>query len=145
MMGASAVLKLQKVGFSAEQVEALADFMDTQVASKADVEGVEHRLGARLQEFRSESKADVEGVEHRLGARLQEVKTELEAVEHRFGARLQEFRSEAKADVEGVEHRLESRILESKNDLLKTIIAVMVVNSAVILAAMFGLAKLLGH
>jgi DNA-binding transcriptional MerR regulator len=101
MMGASAVLKLQKVGFSAEQVEALADFMDTQVASKADVEGVEHRLGARLQE----------------------VKTELEAVEH----------------------RLESRILEAKNDLLKTIIAVMVVNSAVILAAMFGLAKLLGH
>lgn len=130
MMGASAVLKLQKVGFSVEQVEALADFMDTQVASKADVEGVEHRLGARLQE----------------------VKTELEAVEHRLGARLQEFRSEAKADVEGIkadmvslEHRLESRILEAKTDLLKTIIAVMVVNSAVILAAMFGLAKMLGH
>jgi hypothetical protein len=101
MMGASAVLKLQKVGFSAEQVEALADFMDTQVASKADVEGVEHRLGARLQE----------------------TKTELEAVEH----------------------RLETRILEAKNDLLKTIIAVMVMNSAVVLAAMFGLAKLLGH
>lgn len=111
-MGASAVLKLQKVGFSAEQVEALADFMDTQVASKADVEGVEHRLGARLQEFRSEAKADVEGI---------------------------------KADMASLEHRLESRILEAKNDLLKTIIAVMVVNSAVILAAMFGLAKLLGH
>ena len=37
-MSASAVLKLQKVGFSIEQVEALADFMDTQTASKVDLE-----------------------------------------------------------------------------------------------------------
>jgi hypothetical protein len=32
-MSASAILKLQKVGFTTEQVEALADFMDTQSAS----------------------------------------------------------------------------------------------------------------
>lgn len=36
-MSASAILKLQKVGFTTEQVEALADFMDTQAASKADL------------------------------------------------------------------------------------------------------------
>jgi hypothetical protein len=141
MMGASAVLKLQKVGFSAEQVEALADFMDTQVASKADVEGAEHRLGARLQEVKSE----LEAVEHRFGARFQEFRSEskadVEGVEHRLGARFQE----TKIELEAVEHRLETRILEAKNDLLKTIIAVMVMNSAVVLAAMFGLAKLLGH
>lgn len=46
-MGASAVLRLQKVGFSAEQVEALADFMDTQAAGKADLKAAEHRLDTR--------------------------------------------------------------------------------------------------
>ena len=104
-MSASAVLKLQKVGFSAEQVEALADFMDTQAASKAD-----------LAETKAELKAD-----------LAEVKAEL------------------KADMLAVGHRLESKIADVKSDLLKTIIGVMMVNSAVVLGAIFGLAKLLGH
>jgi hypothetical protein len=65
-MSASAVLKLQKVGFTIEQVEALADFMDTQAASKADLfketaairgdlEGAEHRLETRIIETRSVS------------------------------------------------------------------------------------------
>jgi len=93
-MGASAVLKLQKAGFTVDQVEALADFMDTQAASKADL--------------------------------LKET-------------------SAIRSDMAEVEHRLETRIIEAKADILKTIIGVMVVNSAVVLAAMFGLAKLLGH
>ena len=50
-MSASAVLKLQKVGFTIEQVEALSDFMDTQAASKAD-----------LLEAKAELKADLEAV-----------------------------------------------------------------------------------
>ncbi|CAA7613750.1 hypothetical protein [Magnetospirillum sp. SS-4] len=43
-MSASAILKLQSVGFSKEQVEALADFMDTQAASKADILTTEAKL-----------------------------------------------------------------------------------------------------
>ncbi|KMO43508.1 hypothetical protein VQ03_08110 [Methylobacterium tarhaniae] len=43
-MSASAVLKLQKAGFTTEQVEALADFMDTQAASKADLDNAVHKL-----------------------------------------------------------------------------------------------------
>ncbi len=43
-MSAAAVLKLQKAGFTTEQVEALADFMDTQVASKADLDNAVHKL-----------------------------------------------------------------------------------------------------
>jgi hypothetical protein len=69
-MSASAVLKLQKVGFTVEQVEALADFMDTQAASKADLfketaairadlEGAEHRLETRIIETKSELRADI--------------------------------------------------------------------------------------
>ncbi len=36
-MSASAVLNLQKAGFSTEQVEALAAFLDTQACSKSDL------------------------------------------------------------------------------------------------------------
>ncbi len=54
-------------------------------------------------------------------------------------------KSELKTALLEIERRLESKISEVKTDILKTIIAVMIVNSAVVLAAMFGLAKLLGH
>jgi hypothetical protein len=69
-MSASAVLKLQKVGFTVEQVEALADFMDTQAASKADLvqeasairadfEAAEHRLETKIADTKSSLKADI--------------------------------------------------------------------------------------
>jgi len=61
-MGASTILKLQKVGFSAEQVEALADFMDTQVASKADLEAATHRLEMQIADVRSDVKTEVASV-----------------------------------------------------------------------------------
>lgn len=47
-MSASAILKLQSVGFTTEQVTALADLIDTQAATKADLEGSEHRLELKM-------------------------------------------------------------------------------------------------
>jgi len=67
-MGASAVLKLQKAGFTTEQVEALAEFLDAQAVGKADLEQSEHRLAARLEQS-----------EHRQLTRLLETKAELKA------------------------------------------------------------------
>jgi len=40
---------------------------------------------------------------------------------------------------------LEAKLADVRADLLKTIISAVVVNSAVVVGAMFGLAKLLGH
>lgn len=53
-MSASAILKLQKVGFTAEQVEALADFMDTQAASKADLEAAVHKIDLKIADVKAE-------------------------------------------------------------------------------------------
>ena len=50
-----------------------------------------------------------------------------------------------KGDLLATEHRLETKIVEVKADLLKTIIGAIAINSAVVIGAMFGLAKLLGH
>ncbi len=72
-MSASAVLKLQKVGFSIEQVEALADFMDTQAASKAD-----------LNDAKAELKSDIAGVR----SEIAEVRSELKLSEQRTIIRL---------------------------------------------------------
>jgi len=65
-MSANAILKLQKVGFTAEQVEALADLIDTQAASKADLEKTEHRLDTRIIEVKAELKTDLARLEARL-------------------------------------------------------------------------------
>ena len=47
-MSAAAILKLQASGFTSEQVSALAELIDTQVATKADVEAAEHRLELKI-------------------------------------------------------------------------------------------------
>lgn len=86
-MSASAILKLQKAGFSSEQVEALADFMDSQGASKADVERVEHRLETLIAEARAESKAGLVGVESTVTG----VKSELRLVENGLRAELKQI------------------------------------------------------
>ncbi len=65
-MSASAVLKLQKVGFTVDQVEALADLIDTQAASKAD-----------LLEVKSELKTEIIDVERRLETKISEAKVDI--------------------------------------------------------------------
>ena len=56
-----------------------------------------------------------------------------------------ELRQTSKSDIREAELRLETKIAEIKADLLKTIVGAVAFNSAVVLAGMFGLAKLLGH
>jgi hypothetical protein len=73
-MSAAAILKLQASGFSAEQVSALAELLDTQVATKADVEASEHRLELKI----SDVKAELEAREHRLELKIGNLKTDLE-------------------------------------------------------------------
>ena len=53
-MSTTAVLKLQKAGFTNEQVEAQGDFMDTQAASKTDLKDVEYRLEQKIDAVKAE-------------------------------------------------------------------------------------------
>ncbi len=47
-MGAAAILKLQAAGFSAEQVTAIAELIDSQSATKSDLDATEHRLESKI-------------------------------------------------------------------------------------------------
>jgi hypothetical protein len=53
--------------------------------------------------------------------------------------------AELKAEIGASERRLEIKLGDVRADLLKTILAAVAVNSAVVVGALFGLAKLLGH
>ena len=86
-MSASAILKLQKVGFTTEQVEALADFMDTQSASKADVEAATHKLDKSITSVRSDLdlsiaavRSELENLVHKVDMSIAGVKGDLRLV-----------------------------------------------------------------
>lgn len=120
-MSASAVLRLQKVGFTAEQVEALAAFMDGQAAGKADLLEVRNDLEkaiAALDAKIGSLEAKIAGLASEMDARFAEVET-----------RIAHARAEAKADIAvlraelvAMERRLETQVAQSKNDLLKWLI-----------------------
>jgi len=100
-MGTSAVLKLQQVGFTIPQVEALTEFLDSQAATKADLTQVEHRLQAQLAEFRTEAKEEIGTV-----------RIELERTAHRLEVQIAGVRSEFKAEI--IECRNETAMLRAE-------------------------------
>jgi hypothetical protein len=68
-MAASGILKLQRAGFSEQRVEALADYFDDQMATKADLVAVradlaaaEARLETKIEQARSDTIKWVVGV-----------------------------------------------------------------------------------
>jgi hypothetical protein len=52
-MSANAILKLWSVGFSAEQVGALAELIDSQSATKPDLEATERRLELKTEALKT--------------------------------------------------------------------------------------------
>ncbi len=67
----NAAFKLEDSGFSREQVDALSEFMDGSVATKADIA----ELSGEIKEVRGELKADIA----ELSGEIKEVRGELKA------------------------------------------------------------------
>src|SRR5208283_5073247 len=87
-MSATIILKLRESGFTDEQVSALAELVDTQAATKSDVETAAQRLAHQIAENRTTAKADLETVEHQLT-------TKFEGIERRPELKI----GDAKADI----------------------------------------------
>ncbi|ATQ70759.1 hypothetical protein CQW49_22500 (plasmid) [Methylosinus trichosporium OB3b] len=116
-MSAAAILKLQASGFSVEQVSALAELVDTQAATKADVEAASHKLDQKIDAVRTGLDQKIDGAEHRLELKVAELKSDLEATEHRLEAKIADVRTGLDQKIDGVEHRLELKIGELKAGL----------------------------
>jgi hypothetical protein len=149
-MSAAAILKLQASGFSSDQVSALAELLDTQVATKADIEAAEHRLELKILDVRADLggvKADLEvkigGVKADLETKIGSVKTDLEAKIGGFKADLEAKIGGVKADLEskigGVKTDLELKIADIKSEinLLKWMIGFILAFQAGIFAKLF--------
>jgi chromosome segregation ATPase len=90
-MTATAILKLQRVGFTEEQVEALAEYVDEQLATKAD-------LTAAVDQVRGEVKA----AEARLTTTIEQVRGELKTAEARLETKIEQARADTIKWVIGV-------------------------------------------
>jgi hypothetical protein len=71
-MAAAGILKLQRAGFSDDQVEALAEYFDEQMATKADLGAAEARLEAAIEHVRGE----IAMVEARLETKIEQARSD---------------------------------------------------------------------
>ena len=97
-MSTAGILKLQRAGFTEQQVEALADYLDAQMATKADLVAAEARLEATIEQVR----AAVRTAEARLEATIEQVRAEVRTAEARLEAKIERARSDTVKWVVGV-------------------------------------------
>ena len=86
-MTAAAVLKLQRAGFTEQQVEALAEYFDEQLATKVDLAAAEARLISTIQQVRGD---------------IEQVRGELKTEVARFEAKIEQARGDTIKWVIGV-------------------------------------------
>lgn len=72
-MTATALLKLQRAGFTEAQVEALAEYLDAQAATKLDLAEAEGRMTERMN-----------GLETRLTERMNALERRMDGLENRI-------------------------------------------------------------
>ncbi len=116
----NAAFKLEDSGFSREQVDALSEFMDGSVATKADIERLDGKITAEIaelsgeiKEVRGELKADIaelsgeiKEVRGELKAQGERLDGEIKAIRTELSGEIKEVRGELKADIAGLNGRI---------------------------------------
>lgn len=77
-MSTAAILKLRSSGFSDEQVSALAELIDTQAATKSDLDASEHRLEFKISDIKTGLELKIAELKTGLDTKIADVKTGLE-------------------------------------------------------------------
>ncbi len=80
---AHAVFKLEDSGFTREQVDALSEFMDGSVATKADIERLDGKITAEIAELSGEIKevrGEINNVRTELTGEIKNVRAEIKSV-----------------------------------------------------------------
>jgi hypothetical protein len=91
----NAAFKLEDSGFSREQVDALSEFMDGSVATKADIA----ELSGEIKEVRGELKADIERLDGKITA-------EIAGLNGKITAEIAELNGKITAEIAGLNGRI---------------------------------------
>ena len=102
----NAAFKLEDSGFSREQVDALSEFMDGSVATKADIA----ELSGEIKEVRSELSgiiaAEIAELSGEIKAQGERLDGEIKAIRTELSGEIKEVRGELKADIAGLNGRI---------------------------------------
>jgi len=108
-----AVKNLQKAGFEEPAAEALIDTIDTavraQVATKADLELLEQRLGRRMDNLKHETQSDMDNFRS-------EIKSDMDNLRHGTKSDMDNLRHEIKSDMDNLRHGTKSDMDSLRND-----------------------------
>ncbi len=131
-MTAIAILKLQRAGFSDEQVEALAEFTEAGVATKSDIARLEAAITAidnKIDGVRSDLEGKIDGARTDLEVKIERVRTDLEV-------KIERVRYELGSAIEKLRHDLELKIAEGKTETIRWVVGVGFAQVAMILAVL---------
>ncbi len=98
----NAAFKLEDSGFSREQVDALSEFMDGSVATKADIAELSGEIKAQGERLDGKITAEIT----ELSGEIKEVRGELKADIAELSGEIKEVRGELKADIAGLNGRI---------------------------------------
>ncbi len=98
----NAAFKLEDSGFSREQVDALSEFMDGSVATKADIA----ELSGEIKEVRGELKADIQRLDGKITAEIAGLNGKITAEIAELSGEIKEVRGDLKADIAGLNGRI---------------------------------------
>ena len=118
-MSATAVLNLSKAGFTDAQVTALAEYFDSQMATKEDIA----TLHAEIERVRADLSRDIEQIRTDLGRDIEQVRTDL-------SRDIALSRSEVDLKIAG----LDLKISESRAETIKWVAGLLIAQGAAIVA-----------
>ena len=130
-MTATAILDLQKAGFSRDQVEALARLFETQAATKSDVSGVETRISGEIGALETKLEGGINAVEAKLSGQINALETRLTTEVTRLEVKI----TQVKAD-------LEVKIADTKSDLIRWVVGVGFAQVATLIGALFAFLRM---
>jgi hypothetical protein len=108
--------KLKEAGFTERQAqaqaEALVAVVDSNLATKTDIEMLRRATKTDIEMLRHDTKADIEMLRH-------DTKADIEMLHHALSADIEMLRHDTKTDIEMLRHDLRADIAETKAEIIK--------------------------
>ncbi len=134
-MSGIAILKLQRAGFTEQQVEALAEYHEAGAATKSDIADLDRKLSdldRKLDATRSELEIKLSDLDRKIDATRSELEFKIAELDNK----LDRTRSDLGLAIEKVRHDLDPKIAEGKAETIRWVVGVGFAQVAMILAVL---------